>query len=238
LIDLYSSEVVNLCHKADVSTFAVRSTTFLQNNTTSTVNISPTCRGYTTKKKRATAFPFVFRRLPQRATQGFFTRNQHCLSYPLNIMKSLSSIATVAMTAAASTGTTCAFVAAPTSMSTIVATSKSSSFPSYPSSALSMGFMDLFSPEAREARDRKKREQIEEQERLQKAIMERRQNPQLMEEYEQKVQIRRALKMKGDFEGAQKVEMYEGYENLSLLDGTMVNDLPDSKYNESKNPVV
>jgi hypothetical protein len=80
--------------------------------------------------------------------------------------------------------------------------------------------LDFFSPQAQEARERKRRAQIEEQERLQKAIMERRKNPALMEEYEQKVQKRRELKMQGKFEDAQKVEMYEGYQQQTLLDGT------------------
>jgi hypothetical protein len=52
------------------------------------------------------------------------------------------------------------------------------------SSSLKMGgLLDFFSPQAQEARERKRRAQIEEQERLQKAIMERRKNPALMEEY-------------------------------------------------------
>ncbi|KAG7363842.1 hypothetical protein IV203_037043 [Nitzschia inconspicua] len=85
---------------------------------------------------------------------------------------------------------------------------------------LRMGLFDFFSPEAKEARERQKRAKIEEQERLQKAILERRKNPQLMEEYEQKVQLRRELKMQGNFDEAQKVELYEGYQNQTLLDGT------------------
>jgi hypothetical protein len=82
------------------------------------------------------------------------------------------------------------------------------------------GLFDFFSEEAREARERKRRLEIEEQERLQKAIMERRKNPELMEEYEQKVSLRRELKMKGDFESASKIDQYEGYEQQPLLDGT------------------
>ncbi|KAG7339965.1 hypothetical protein IV203_006368 [Nitzschia inconspicua] len=67
---------------------------------------------------------------------------------------------------------------------------------------LRMGLFDFFSPEAKDARERQKRAKIEEQERLQKAILERRKNPQLMEEYEQKVQLRRELKMQGNFDEA------------------------------------
>lgn len=86
-----------------------------------------------------------------------------------------------------------------------------------------MGLFDFFSPEAKEARERNRRQEIEEQERLQKAIMERRKNPQLMEEYEYKTQLRREMKMKGDFEAAKKVDVYEGIvDKQTLLDGTTV----------------
>eukprot|EP00529_Nitzschia_sp_RCC80_P034731 CAMPEP_0113481314 /NCGR_PEP_ID=MMETSP0014_2-20120614/22345_1 /TAXON_ID=2857 /ORGANISM="Nitzschia sp." /LENGTH=118 /DNA_ID=CAMNT_0000374807 /DNA_START=200 /DNA_END=556 /DNA_ORIENTATION=+ /assembly_acc=CAM_ASM_000159 len=85
---------------------------------------------------------------------------------------------------------------------------------------LEMGFFDFFNDDARKEREEKKRKIVEEQERLQKAIMERRRNPDLMEEYEQKVSIRREMKMKGDFEAAQKIDQYEGAEGLTLLDGS------------------
>jgi hypothetical protein len=83
-----------------------------------------------------------------------------------------------------------------------------------------MGLLDFFSPQAQAAREAKKRALVEEQERLQKAIMERRKNPYLMEEYEQKVSLRRQLKMQGKYDEAQKVEMYDTAEKQTLLDGT------------------
>ena len=83
-----------------------------------------------------------------------------------------------------------------------------------------MGLFDFFSEDARKEREEKKRKLVEEQERLQRAIMERRRDPNKMEEYEQKVSIRREMKMQGDFESAKKIDQYEGVEDLTLLDGT------------------
>ena len=85
---------------------------------------------------------------------------------------------------------------------------------------LQMGLLDFFSEDARREREEKKRKLVEEQERLQKAIMERRKNPELMEKYEQQVSIRREMKMKGDFDAASKIDQYEGVEDLTLLDGS------------------
>ena len=88
--------------------------------------------------------------------------------------------------------------------------------------ALSMGLLDIFSKEAREERERKKKMVIEEQERLQKEIMERRRNPEKMEEYEIKTQMRRELRMEGRDAEALKVAetMYEGADQQTLLNGS------------------
>ena len=83
-----------------------------------------------------------------------------------------------------------------------------------------MGLFDFFSPEEKAKREAKKQAEIEEQERLQKAIMERRKNPELMEEYEYKTQLRREMKMKGEWEAAKNVDVYENADSQSLLDGT------------------
>uniref|UniRef100_A0A7S0Y920 Uncharacterized protein n=1 Tax=Pseudo-nitzschia delicatissima TaxID=44447 RepID=A0A7S0Y920_9STRA len=87
--------------------------------------------------------------------------------------------------------------------------------------SLSMGLFDMFSKEAQEERERKKRKAIEEQERLQKEIMDRRRNPEKMEEYEIKTQMRRELRMEGKDEEAAKIAstLYEGAKNQSLLNG-------------------
>lgn len=89
------------------------------------------------------------------------------------------------------------------------------------SSSISMGLFDFFSEEAKQKRENQKRKEREEQERLQKAIMERRKNPELMEEYERKVAIRRELRMAGNDEAAAQVVMYENVESKTLLDGTV-----------------
>ena len=89
------------------------------------------------------------------------------------------------------------------------------------SSSLEMGLFDFFSEEARQKREAKRRREIEEQERLQKAIMERRKNPEKMEEYENKVLLRRQLRMAGDDEAAEKIAVYDDdVDSNSLLDGT------------------
>jgi hypothetical protein len=84
-----------------------------------------------------------------------------------------------------------------------------------------MGLLDMFSKEAKEERERKKRMAVEEQERLQKEIMERRRNPEKMEEYEIKTQMRRELRMQGDDDEAVRVaaSLYEGAEDQTLLNG-------------------
>lgn len=88
------------------------------------------------------------------------------------------------------------------------------------SSAMNMGLLDFFNEEARQKRDEKRRREREEQERLQMAIMERRKNPEKMEEYERKVMLRRQLRMAVNDEAAAKVVIYDEVDDNTLLDGT------------------
>ena len=74
--------------------------------------------------------------------------------------------------------------------------------------ARSMGLFDFFSEDARKEREEKKEREVEEQERYQAEIIARRSNPEKMEEYEAKVRVRRALRMRGDDEAANSVDMY------------------------------
>jgi len=92
------------------------------------------------------------------------------------------------------------------------------------SSALAMGLFDAFSKEAREERERKKRMVVEEQERMQKEIMDRRRNPEKMDEYEYQTQVRRELRMEGKDEEADAVtaKIYEGSDDQTLLNGAKV----------------
>mmetsp|Transcript_14740 Transcript_14740/g.24529 ORF Transcript_14740/g.24529 Transcript_14740/m.24529 type:complete len:114 (-) Transcript_14740:246-587(-) len=78
------------------------------------------------------------------------------------------------------------------------------------STNLQMGLLDFFSEDARKEREARKQAEIEEQERLQREIIERRKNPEKMEEYEARVKVRRALRMAGEDEMATKVSMYDG----------------------------
>jgi hypothetical protein len=73
-----------------------------------------------------------------------------------------------------------------------------------------MGLFDFFNDDARKEREERKQREVEEQERYQQEILARRSNPKLMEEYEAKVRVRRALRMAGDDEAAEKLEMYSG----------------------------
>lgn len=91
------------------------------------------------------------------------------------------------------------------------------------STQVSMGLLDFFSDEAKQKREAKRQREIEEQERLQKAIMDRRRNPDLMEEYEANVQYRRELKMQDKFDEASKVDLYKRADDETLLDGTTGN---------------
>ena len=84
-----------------------------------------------------------------------------------------------------------------------------------------MGMFDMFSKEAKEEREKKKRLVIEQQERMQKEIMDRRRNPEKMEEYEYQTQVRRELRMKGKDDEAAKIteKIYEGADDQTLLNG-------------------
>ena len=73
-----------------------------------------------------------------------------------------------------------------------------------------MGLFEFFNEDARKEREARKQREIEEQEKYQREIIARRSNPQKMEEYEAKVRVRRALRMNGDDEAADAVEMYSG----------------------------
>ena len=89
-----------------------------------------------------------------------------------------------------------------------------------------MGMFDMFSKEAKEAREKKKRMVIQEQERLQKEIIDRRRNPDKMEEYEIKTQMRRELRMEGKDDEAVSVaaSIYDGSEDQTLLNGAKRDD--------------
>ena len=78
------------------------------------------------------------------------------------------------------------------------------------STARSMGLFDFFSDEARKEREEKREREIEEQMRAQREIIARRSNPEKMEEYEAKVRVRRQLRMNGEDDAAEKIEMYSG----------------------------
>ena len=71
-----------------------------------------------------------------------------------------------------------------------------------------MGLFDFFSEEAREKREQQKKAEIAEQERLQRAILDRRWNPEKMEEYHALKQQRRDLRMNGEDEAAEKIDMW------------------------------
>jgi hypothetical protein len=83
------------------------------------------------------------------------------------------------------------------------------------STTLSFGLLDFFSEEAKQKREEAKRRAIEEQELLQQQILERRKNPEQMEEYEARVAVRRKLYMAGrediaaDFKVMKEVESEE-----------------------------
>jgi len=77
------------------------------------------------------------------------------------------------------------------------------------STNVQMGLFDFFSEDARKEREARRQAEIEEQERLQREIIERRKNPEKMEEYEAKVKVRRALRMAGEDEIANKVQMFD-----------------------------
>jgi hypothetical protein len=75
--------------------------------------------------------------------------------------------------------------------------------------AVNMGLFDFFSEEAKQKREAQRQREIDEQERAQMEILERRENPKKMEEYEARVKVRRRLRMDGNDEAADSVKMYE-----------------------------
>eukprot|EP00585_Thalassiosira_rotula_P024570 CAMPEP_0196233276 /NCGR_PEP_ID=MMETSP0913-20130531/3724_1 /TAXON_ID=49265 /ORGANISM="Thalassiosira rotula, Strain GSO102" /LENGTH=120 /DNA_ID=CAMNT_0041514057 /DNA_START=13 /DNA_END=375 /DNA_ORIENTATION=- len=74
----------------------------------------------------------------------------------------------------------------------------------------SMGLFDFFSEDARKEREERKQREVEEQERYQREIIARRSNPDKMEEYEARVRVRRQLRMNGEDEAADAMDMYSG----------------------------
>jgi hypothetical protein len=120
-------------------------------------------------------------------------------------MKFTSALAIVAAASQAS-----AFVVVPNNGAAVTTTTTTTTQSSSSSSALNMGMLDFFSEEARQKREAKKDAEVEEQLRLQAEIYERRKNPEKMEEYEQKVMMRRQLRMQGKDDEASDIAMYDG----------------------------
>lgn len=85
------------------------------------------------------------------------------------------------------------------------------------STARPMGLFDFFSEDARKEREERKQREVEEQERYQREIIARRSNPQKMEEYEAKVRVRRNLRMAGNDEAAEMMEMYTGDDDEKIV---------------------
>ena len=96
-----------------------------------------------------------------------------------------------------------AFVPAPT-------TSQHQSLVQSTTTSRPMGLFDFFNDDARKEREAKREREIEEQMQMQREIIARRSNPKKFEEYEAKVRVRRALRMNGEDEAADKIEMYTG----------------------------
>jgi len=110
-------------------------------------------------------------------------------------MKNASLVALAISAASAS-----AFVSAPTTQRRIAIVDTTTVLP--------MGLFDFFNEDARKEREERKQREVEEQEQYQQEILARRSNPKMMEEYEAKVRVRRALRMNGDDEAAEAVVMY------------------------------
>ncbi|KAL9183674.1 hypothetical protein ACHAXT_004530 [Thalassiosira profunda] len=83
--------------------------------------------------------------------------------------------------------------------------------------ARSMGLFDFFNEDARKEREERKQREIEEQEKYQREILARRSNPEKMEEYEAKVRVRRQLRMSGNDEAAESMEMYNGDDEEKIV---------------------
>jgi hypothetical protein len=73
-----------------------------------------------------------------------------------------------------------------------------------------MGLFDMFSEESRKARADAKQREIEEQEELQRQILERRNNPDKMEDYEARVAVRRRAYMADRDDLAKSVQTMKG----------------------------
>ena len=119
------------------------------------------------------------------------------LALIITTMKIISALIVAAVTAQSS-----AFVVPSTGSSAVAS-----------STSMQMGLLDFFSEDARKEREARKQAEIEEQERLQREIIERRKNPEKMEEYEARVKVRRALRMAGEDEMATKVQMFDDSKN-------------------------
>ena len=99
----------------------------------------------------------------------------------------------------------------------VPSTTKQHQCQSTTTTARSMGIFDYFSEDARKAREEKKERIYAEQEALQREIIARRSNPEKMEEYEAKVRVRRALRMSGEDEAADGMDMYNGDDDPSQI---------------------
>ena len=80
-----------------------------------------------------------------------------------------------------------------------------------------MGIFDYFSEDSRRKREEEKERIYAEQEALQREIIARRSNPEKMEEYEAKVRVRRALRMSGEDDAAENMDMYNGDNDPSQI---------------------
>lgn len=98
-----------------------------------------------------------------------------------------------------------ALLLALTGRSTAFVTPMPRSVASSSTTAVSMGLFDMFSEEARKERREREEREREEQEELQRQILERRRSPELFEEYEARVAVRRKLYMSGMDEEAKKM---------------------------------
>lgn len=75
----------------------------------------------------------------------------------------------------------------------------------------------MFDAEKRKEREAQREREIEEQMRYQREILARRSNPEKMEEYEAKVRVRRQLRMNGEDEAADTLEMYDGKDEEKIV---------------------
>lgn len=80
-----------------------------------------------------------------------------------------------------------------------------------------MGLFDFFNEDARKEREERKQREVEEQERYQREIIARRSNPEKMDEYEARVRVRRQLRMDGQDEAADAMEMYSGDDDEKIV---------------------